>query len=138
DWLTTSKLSGLNEQTKSGDDYVARIYVVIDGGFAVWSSQCLSYVWSSNQAQGEVWNNAFIGDRVKMIAVRGEDANINQWYEEKRNVYKDLIEHFGNKGSEANNQKAYRYIDVIAIMTDTDNSNGLAESYYGDISFSAQ
>jgi len=138
DWLTTSKLSGLNEQTKSGDDYVARIYIIIDGGFAVWSSKCLSYVWSSNQAQGTVWNNAFIGDRVKMIAVRGQQANINQWYQEKRNVYQDLIEQFGDKGSEQKNLKAYRYIDVIAIMTDTDNSGGKAESYYGDISFSAQ
>ncbi|MDN2663586.1 DUF3047 domain-containing protein [Psychromonas sp. 14N.309.X.WAT.B.A12] len=138
DWLTTSKLSGLNEQAKPGDDYVARIYVVIDGGFAVWSSKCLSYVWSSNQAQGTVWNNAFIGDRVRMIAVRGEQDNINQWYQEKRNVYQDLIDQFGDKGSEQKNQKAYRYIDVIAIMTDTDNSGRQAESYYGDISFSAQ
>ncbi|WP_413693638.1 DUF3047 domain-containing protein [Psychromonas sp. KJ10-2] len=138
DWLTTAKLPGLNEQTKSGDDYVARVYVVIDGGFAVWSSKCLSYVWSSNQAQGTVWNNAFIGDRVKMLAVRGKQANINQWYQEKRNVYQDLIEQFGDKGSEQKNLKAYRYIDVIAIMTDTDNSAGNAQSYYGDLSFSAQ
>jgi len=29
-----------------------------------------------------------------------------------------------------------RYIDVIAIMTDTDNSGQQAHAYYGDIYFS--
>jgi hypothetical protein len=38
---------------------------------------------------------------------------------EKRNVYQDLIDTFGDQGSEKANLKAYNY---IAIMTDTDNS----------------
>jgi hypothetical protein len=48
-----------------------------------------------------------------------------------------LIDIFGDQGSEQANQKAYKYIDIIAIMTDTDNSGKQAESYYGDIVFSA-
>jgi hypothetical protein len=47
-----------------------------------------------------------------------------------------LIDVFGDKGSQEANQKTYRYIDIIAIMTDTDNSEKEAESYYGDIEFS--
>jgi len=137
-WSTKNKLPSFDEKSKAGDDYVARVYVVIDGGMMIWNSKCLSYVWSSNQAQDTVWNNAFVGSRVKMISVRGKEANINQWYNEKRNVFNDLVSQFGDKGSDKENQDAYRYIDVIAIMTDTDNSGSQATSYYGDIIFSAQ
>jgi hypothetical protein len=137
-WLAARKLPLLDEQSKSGDDYVARVYVVIDGGLFVWRTKSLSYVWSSNQSQDQVWDNAFAGSNVKMISVRGKDAQIEHWYSEKRNVYQDLIKYFGDKGSEKSNLKAYRFIDIVAIMTDTDNSGSHAESYYGDILFSAQ
>lgn len=137
-WLAARKLPLLDEQSKSGDDYVARVYVVMDGGLFVWRTKSLSYVWSSNQPQEQVWDNAFAGSNVKMISVRGKDARIGYWYSEKRNVYQDLIKFFGDKGSEKANLKAYRYIDIVAIMTDTDNSESHAESYYGDILFSAK
>jgi hypothetical protein len=135
-WLAEKKLPLLDEHSKAGDDYVARVYVVINGGLMVWNTKSLSYVWSSNQSKGQVWDNAFAGSNVKMISVRGKNAQIGQWYNEKRNVYQDLIDYFGDKGSEKANLKAYRYIDMIAIMTDTDNSGSRAESYYGDIVFS--
>lgn len=135
-WLAENNLPSFDEHTKEGDDYVARIYVVIDGGLFVWNTKSLSYVWSSNQSEGQVWDNAYAGSKLKMISVRGQDSQIGQWYNEKRNVYHDLIDHFGDKGSKEKNLKAYRYIDVIAIMTDTDNSGSKAEAYYGDIIFS--
>lgn len=135
-WLAEKKLPLLDEHSKSGDDYIARVYVVIDGGMIFWNTKSLTYVWSSNQSKGQVWDNAFAGSNVKMISVRGRDAKTGQWYSEKRNVYQDLIEYFGDKGSEKANLKAYRYIDMTAIMTDTDNSGSKAESYYGDIVFS--
>jgi hypothetical protein len=136
-WLVEKTLLQLDERSKNGDDFVARIYVVIDGGFMVWKTKSLNYVWSSNQDKDLVWDNAFAGSSVKMMSVRGKEAQQGQWYQEKRNVYQDLIDIFGDKGSEQANQKAYQYIDIIAIMTDTDNSGKQAESYYGDIVFSA-
>jgi hypothetical protein len=136
-WLVEKTLLQLDERSKNGDDFVARIYVVIDGGFMVWKTKSLNYVWSSNQDKDLVWDNAFAGSSVKMMSVRGKEAQKGQWYQEKRNVYQDLIDIFGDKGSEQANQKAYKYIDIIAIMTDTDNSGKQAESYYGDIVFSA-
>ena len=136
-WLIEKQLLNLNELSKAGDDFVARIYVVIDGGFLVWKTKSLSYVWSSNQAKDKVWDNPFTGSSVKMMSVQGSDSHKGKWYEEKRNLYQDLIDAFGDQGSESANLKAYKYIDIIAIMTDTDNSNQTAESYYGDIVFSA-
>ena len=135
-WLVEKTLGRLDERSKSGDDFAARIYLVIDGGLMIWKTKSLSYVWSSNQNKGLVWDNAFAGPSVKMLSIRGKKSKKGSWYEEKRNVYNDLVNTFGDKGSEQANRKAYKYIDVIAIMTDTDNSGKSAESYYGDITFS--
>lgn len=135
-WSTQSLLSSLDETQKTGDDYVARIYVVIDGGWQFWSTISLNYVYSSQQAIGQTWDNAFAGDNVVMLAVQGKDSTPQTWYRNKRNVYEDLIQYFGDKGSDKENQEAYRYIDAVAIMTDTDNSEQKATSLYGDIWFS--
>ena len=126
----------LDERSKKGDDFVTRIYVVIDGGFMFWKTLSLNYVWSSNQEAGLVWDNPFAGSNVKMMSIRGKHSQTGKWYEEQRNVYNDLIDVFGDKGDDGANRDAYGIIDVIAIMTDTDNSGKQAESYYGDIIFS--
>ncbi|WED22899.1 DUF3047 domain-containing protein [Vibrio sp. JC009] len=136
-WMTQTQLMGFDELAKSGDDYSARIYLVLDGGWQIWKTKALNYVWSGNQPEASRWDNAFAGSNAKMIAVKGKEAELNQWYREKRNVYKDLISAFGDKGSDKKNQKAYRYVDVVAIMTDTDNSGQQATAYYGDIIFTA-
>jgi hypothetical protein len=136
-WLAEKKLLALNERSKNGDDFVARIYMVIDGGFLFWKTESLNYVWSSNQDTGLIWDNAFAGSSVKMMSIRGKESQNGRWYQEKRNVYQDLIDTLGDKGSEEANRAAYQYIDIIALMTDTDNSGKEAESYYGDIVFSA-
>ena len=121
-WRIDNKLPELNETTKKGDDYSARLYIVKDGGWTPWNTLALNYVWSSNQDIGRKWDNAFVSDNAKMIAVQGKDSNLSTWYTEKRDVYADMSAQFGDKGSKAKNEKAYRYVDAVALMTDTDNS----------------
>lgn len=128
-WRTESRLDGLNETTKQGDDYVARVYVVVSGGLFFWRTRALNYVWSGNREKGTSWPNAFAGDNAMMLAVRSTRDERATWYTERRNVYEDLKRYHG---------KEIRYIDAVAIMTDTDNSDGSATSYYGDIYFSAE
>lgn len=137
-WRISKQLPNLKEQTKNGDDYAARIYLVIEDGFMGLKTKALNYVWSGSQTQGSVWDNAYVGENVKMLAIQGQSASTHQWYSEKRNVYQDMIRFFGDQGSPAANLEAYRYIDAVAMMTDTDNSGLVAESYYGDIVFSAE
>jgi len=126
-WRVGQRLSGLNEQSKAGDDYAARVYVVVKGGLAFWNTKAINYVWAGNTAKDTVWPNAFAGDRAIMLALRGPDAELNVWLKEKRNVRADLQKLFGED---------IRYIDAVALMTDTDNSGGQALAYYGDIWFS--
>jgi hypothetical protein len=128
-WRIENRLPPADEKSKAGDDYSARIYVVIDGGLILWKTLALSYTWSSNAARGDTWDNAFAGSNVKMLALRTRDDAISRWYTEKRNVYEDLKKQFG---------KTIGYIDAVAVMTDTDNSGGQAVAYYADIFFSQQ
>jgi hypothetical protein len=62
-----------------------------------------------------------------MIALRASNDQTGNWYTEKRNVCADLKQQFGEK---------IRYIDAVALMTDTDNAHGKVTAYYGDIYFS--
>lgn len=126
-WRIANRLAGLNEQTKAGDDYAARIYVVISGGLAFWRTRAINYVWASNTKKDRVWPNAFAGEHAMMIAVRGPEAPLNTWLHEKRNIRADLQKLFGED---------IQSIDAVALMTDTDNSNKQVLAYYGDIWFS--
>jgi Protein of unknown function (DUF3047). len=67
-WRIADRLSGLNEQSKPGDDYAARIYVVVKGGLAFWQTKAINYVWAGNTAKDTVWPNAFGGDHAMMMA----------------------------------------------------------------------
>lgn len=126
-WRIGNRLTGLNEQIKSGDDYAARVYVIAKGGPAFWQTKAINYVWSGNNAKFSVWANAFAGNDVMMLALRGPEAALNVWHTEKRNVRADLQKLFGED---------FRTIDAVALMTDTDNSRGQASAFYGDIWFS--
>ncbi len=128
-WKVDNRLAGLDEQSKSGDDYVARLYVVKSGGALIWKTRALNYVWSSNQSKETSWPNAFQPKNAAMLAVRGVEDDTGVWVSEKRNVREDLKRAFG---------KDFKIIDAVALMTDTDNSGLKASALYGDIYFTAQ
>ena len=128
-WRIKNRLGTMDEKSQKGDDFSARVYVVISGGAAFWRTRALNYVWSANATKGDQWPNAFVGERAMMLALRSTSDATNQWFDEKRNVKNDLQALFG---------ESIRYIDAVAIMTDSDNSDGEATAWYGDLYFSAQ
>lgn len=128
-WRVDKPLPPLKEATKAGDDYAARLYVIIDGGIFIWKTRALNYVWSSNPSKGTKWNNAFAPKNARMLAVRDSRNGPGQWLREKQNVAEDFQNLYGFTP---------RFIDGVALMTDTDNSGGSAAASYGDIFFSAK
>jgi hypothetical protein len=72
-WKAENILPGINEKTKEGDDYPARIYMVSSGGFFFWKTKAVNYVWSSNQVSGDAWPNAYTS-RAHMVAVESGDS----------------------------------------------------------------
>lgn len=128
-WLKRRTIDPGNENEKSGDDYVARLYVIKDGGLFFWKTRAINYVWSYRHKKQQVWNNPFAGSNAKMLAQRDESDPAQQWFVESRNVARDFLNLHGED---------IRYIDGVAIMTDSDNSGQGAAALYGDIYFSAE
>ncbi len=128
-WKIANKIENVHETVRSGDDYAARIYVVMDGGLLFWKTRALNYVWAYGSATGTIWPNAFAGNNAMMLALRWRDDPVDTWQTEKRNVRADLKQVFG---------RDIRYIDAVALMTDTDNTGAAVTAYYGDIVFSSQ
>ncbi len=127
-WKIKNTLNVKNEKSKSDDDYPARIYVILKTGNWPWSINAVNYVWSSVNATGSNWPNAYTS-KAWMIAVASGNQKAGAWKVEKRNVQEDFKQYFN---------KNIRFIDAVAIMTDTDDSKSQAVAYYGDIYFSAQ
>lgn len=127
-WKALNILGGIDEHTKAGDDYPARVYVIFSDGVFFWRTQAINYVWSSNQPRDSAWRNAFTGN-ARMIAVRTGDAETGRWMQERRDVRLDYRRLFGSDA---------RHVDAVAIMTDTDNTHKSAVAYYGDIYFSSE
>ncbi len=125
-WQVQNLLKDNNERSKDGDDYPARIYVVVSGGVFFWKTKAINYVWSSNQPVGSEWPNAFTSN-AKMLAVRSGEKQLGRWITERRNVRKDLKKFFGED---------LKKIDAIAVMVDGDNTGQSATAYFGDIFFS--
>ncbi|MDR9436795.1 MAG: DUF3047 domain-containing protein [Thiohalophilus sp.] len=125
-WKITNIFTDNDEKTRAGDDYPARVYVVVSGGLFFWRTRAINYVWASHEPQGSQWDNAYT-DKAKMVAVQSGEAKAGQWVQEKRNVRKDLENVFG---------EAIGQIDAVAVMVDGDNTGQSAESFFGDIYFS--
>jgi hypothetical protein len=126
-WKVDAILDNVDETTKAGDDYPARVYIVVSDGFFFWQTRALSYSWASKQAKGSSWPNAFT-DNATMVAVQSGEERVGEWVQEKRNILEDIKNLIGIDATS---------INAVAIMTDTDNSKQSATAYYGDIFFTS-
>lgn len=127
-WRVDNTLAGINEKTKEGDDYPARVYVLAAHPLFFWRTRALSYVWSSAQPGGSDWPNAYT-ENAWMVAVRSGKQGLGKWHRQQRNVREDFERYFG---------KDVRYVDAVALMTDTDNTGRKATAYYGPIYFAGR
>jgi hypothetical protein len=127
-WKVSDPLVGNDENAKGGDDFSARLYVVVERGIMGLSSLSVNYVWASQHPAGSSWPSPFT-TRVRLMALNSGSTGLNVWLSHKRNVRDDLREQFGEDITS---------IDAVALMTDTDNSGGHARASYGDIWFSSE
>jgi Protein of unknown function (DUF3047) len=126
-WRVDAVFDGaVDEKTKAGDDFPARVYVVRESTVLVWRTRALNYVWASAMPPGVSWPNPF-ASQAHMLALRsGAPPAPGRWVTERRNMRDDFRRYHG--------QDVER-IDAIAIMTDCDNRKATAEAWYGPIRF---
>ncbi|SDK81526.1 Protein of unknown function [Modicisalibacter muralis] len=126
-WKVSGVYAGLDETTKAGDDYPARVYVVDKTGILPWQVEAVNYVWSSNRPVGNQWVNAFT-DRAQLLALQSGDAYAGQWVAEVRDVRKDFAMLFGSQPDE---------LTGVALMSDGDNAGGDATAWFSGLRFSS-
>ena len=127
-WKIEKDLSGINENSKKGHDFAARVFVVKKTGSTALSNRAVNYVFSSNNEIGKYWRSPYTKKSIDYV-LSTTKQNLNEWVTVRANVKK----HF----------KLLHDLDVnelngVAIMTDTDNSKLKAISYYQNIYFSSQ
>ena len=93
-WSVTTGLPPQQEQAKEGDDYAARIYVIVKLGALPWQTFALNYVWSSNTQKSQAWPNAFVKNAIMIPKRSSVDPN-GEWIHEKVNVQEDLKKYLG-------------------------------------------
>ena len=127
-WRIAGIGQGNNEQSKAGDDYPARLYVIVKGEPYFWSNRVLEYVWSNQAPLNSSWHNPF-ASQFRHIAVETGARHVGQWRTYQRDVRTDFHDVFGF---------IPKTIDALAIMSDSDNSGQTFEAWYGDIKFSKE
>ena len=127
-WKVEKDLSGINENSKKGHDYAARVFVIKKTGATPLSNRAMNYVYSSNNEINSNQPSPYTKKSIDYVLSTTKE-NLNEWVTVKVNVK----EHF----------KKFHDIDVneidgVAIMTDTDNSEKTAIAYYQNIYFSSE
>jgi len=127
-WKINNTYDDIDEQTKNGDDFPARFYIVVQTGSLPWQTMAINYVWASNSAVGTNWNNPFT-KQAKMVVLQSGDQHVGQWRKQTRNVVKDF--------------KLFHDVDItelsgLAVMVDGDNSNNTATAWFSNIQFDRQ
>ncbi len=137
-WKVDNVYENADGETKAGDDYPIRIYVVfkydpqraslwerakyasaklIYGEYPPESS--LNYVWASKEGGTKRFPNPYT-DKAHMIVLRSGKSQVGSWREESVNVLEDYRKAFGKEPPKEAS---------IAIMNDSDNTGEASVSY---------
>ena len=127
-WKVEKDLNGINERSKKGHDYAARVFVIKKTGKTALSNRAINYVFSSNEKVDEYWQSPFTKKSIDYVLSTTLE-NTNEWVTVKSNVKEDF-----KKLHKLDVQE----LDGLALMTDTDNSKIKAISYYQNIYFSSE
>ena len=126
-WKIEKDLQGINENSKKGHDFAARVFAVKKTGATPLSNRAINYVFSSNSAVGQSWPSTYTKKSIDNVLATTKD-NLNVWVTVKSNVKEDFKKFHDLDVNE---------LDGLAIMADTDNSKMKSISYFQNIYFSA-
>ena len=127
-WKVEKDLSGIDEKSKKGHDYAARVFVIKKTGSTALSNRAINYVFSSNEEIGQHWRSPFTKKSIDYVLATTK-TNYNEWVTVKTNVKEDFKKLHDLDVNELNG---------VAIMTDTDNSKIKSIAYYQNIYFSSE
>lgn len=143
-WKVDELIGKADNSQKHLEDAPARLVVSFDGDMEKLTPQdrmlfdnvriltgqqmpyaTLMYIWGNRAPRETVIPNKHTS-RVRMIVVESGRDKLGSWQDVTRNVIDDYRRAFGEEPGR---------ISAVGIMTDTDNTGGNANAYYGDILF---
>ena len=143
-WKIKNLIKKNTIDTKDGDDYPARLYVMFSYDprhythterllfhfiqkfyQRVIPARALCYVWSTKTPAGTIEPSPYT-PWVQTVVVEQGKKNLNKWQFEERHVYEDYKKAFGHEPPA---------VMGIGIMTDADSTGEEATAYYGDVRF---
>ena len=127
-WKVEQGLSGIDERSKKGHDFAARMFVVKKTGATPLSNRAINFVFSSNEDIGQFWPGTYFSKSIDYV-LSSTKENFNEWVSTKANV-KELFKQLHDLD--------IRNLDGVALMADTDNSKLNSVAYYQNIFFSAE
>ena len=127
-WKIEKDLVGINEDTKKGHDFSARVFAIKKTGATPLSNRAVNYVFSSNNNVGSNWPSPYTKKSIDNVLATTK-KNFNEWITVKANVKEDFKKFHDLDVNE---------LDGLAIMSDTDNSKMKAVAYYQNIYFSSK
>ena len=126
-WKIEKDLPGIEENTKKGHDFAARVFAVKKIGATIFSNRAINYVFSSNNKIGFYSPSPYTKKSIDNVLATTK-SNLNKWVTVKANVKEDFKKFHNLDVNE---------LDGLAIMSDTDNSKMKSITFYQDIYFSA-
>jgi len=141
-WRVSGLIDGADNHAAATEDSPARVLLAFDGDKSrlpfvdrslFFLAEKLSgreqpyallqYIWVNQGPVGAVIPNPYT-KRVRMIVVASGPAGVGRWQAYRRNVVEDFRHAFGEEPG---------LLTAIGVLTDTDNTGGSVEAWYGDI-----
>ena len=127
-WKIEKDLSGIEENTKKGHDFAARVFVIKKTGSTLLSNRAINYAFSSNNKIEFSSPSPYTKKSIDNV-LSSTLNDLNKWVTVKTNVKEDFKRFHDLDVNE---------LDGIAIMSDTDNSKMKAIAYFQNIYFSSK
>jgi hypothetical protein len=143
-WKIAGLIAGADNSVGSKEDSPARIVLYFDGDRAklplgdrtklaladgLQGKQVpyatLMYIWAGTAPVGTIVINPNTG-RVRMVVASSGAGGAGKWQSLRRNIAEDFRRAFGEDPG---------LLIGVGVLTDTDNTGGSAEAWYGDIRF---
>jgi hypothetical protein len=112
---------------KETDDQAAQVYVFFPRFPAKLNTEAVGYLWESNSKNLKMEGESPAWSKSKVIVLQAGPKNLNQWIQEKRNVYEDYKRLFKKEPPKAGG---------ITLYINTQHTQARAESSFADIFFS--
>ncbi len=144
-WRVDGVLPAADLGSKDGDDAPARVFVTFDydpGRLSIGERvkyeplratghevplRALAYVWASEPDARP--SRSLYTDWVHLVPLRRGAAGVGTWQTERRDIAADYRRAFGEDPPP---------VSGVAVMTDADDTGGIAGAHYGDLFLSAE